>query len=46
MNAIMGAFDAHTAMSTQALGSEVVQRGIMEILLNNSQLYETLRAGV
>ncbi len=42
MNAIMGAFDAHTAMSTQALGSEVVQRGIMEILLNNSQLYETL----
>ena len=44
MNAIMDAFDAHTAMSTQALGSEVVQRGIMEILLNNSRLYETLRA--
>ncbi len=28
LNAIMGALDAHTAMSTQALNSELVQRGM------------------
>ena len=30
-------------MSTQALNSETVQRGIKDILLNNADLYETLR---
>jgi type I restriction enzyme, R subunit len=44
LNAIMGALDAHTAMSTQALNSEEVQRGIKDVLLNNAGLYETLRA--
>lgn len=44
LNAIMGALDAHTSMSTQALNSEKVQRGIKDILLNNAGLYETLRA--
>jgi type I restriction enzyme R subunit len=44
LNAIMGALDAHNAMSTQALNSETVQRGIKDILLNNAGLYETLRA--
>ena len=44
LNAIMGALDAHTTMSTQALNSEVVQRGLKDILLNNAGLYETLRA--
>ena len=44
LNAIMGALDAHTSMSTQALNSESVQRGIKDILLNNAGLYETLRA--
>lgn len=43
LNAIMGALDAHTLMSTQALSSDTVQRGIKEILLNNAGLYETLR---
>ena len=43
MNAIMGALDAHTAMSTQALNSASVQRGIKDILLNNAGLYEGLR---
>jgi type I restriction enzyme, R subunit len=43
LNAIMGALDAHTSMSTQALNSETVQRGIKDILLNNADLYETLR---
>ncbi len=43
LNAIMGALDAHTSMSTQALNSETVQRGIKDILLNNAGLYETLR---
>jgi type I restriction enzyme R subunit len=43
LNAIMGALDAHNLMSTQALNSEAVQRGIKDILLNNARLYETLR---
>jgi type I restriction enzyme R subunit len=44
LNAIMGALDAHTLMSTQALNSDTVQRGLKDILLNNARLYETLRA--
>jgi type I restriction enzyme, R subunit len=44
LNAIMGALDAHTSMSTQALNSEVVQKGLKDILLNNAGLYESLRA--
>jgi len=43
LNAIMGALDAHTSMSTQALNSDTVQRGIKDILLNNAGLYESLR---
>lgn len=30
-------------MSTQALNSEAVRRGIKDILLNNAGLYEALR---
>ncbi len=44
MHAIMDAFDAHTTMSTQALGSERVRDGLMDILLGLAQLYEALRA--
>lgn len=44
LNAIMGALDAHTSMSTQALNSEAVQKGLKDILLNNAGLYESLRA--
>ncbi len=44
MNAIMGALDAHTLMSTQALNSSAVQGGIKDILINHAHLYETLRA--
>jgi type I restriction enzyme R subunit len=43
LNAIMGALDAHTLMSTQALNSPAVQRGLTDILLNNAGLWETLR---
>lgn len=43
VNAIISALDAHTAMSTQALNSPDVQRGLKEILLNHSELYERLR---
>ncbi|MDP1646193.1 MAG: type I restriction endonuclease [Thiobacillus sp.] len=43
LNAIMGALDAHTLMSTQALNSPTVQGGLKDILLNNAGLYETLR---
>jgi type I restriction enzyme, R subunit len=43
LNAIMGALDAHSAMSTQALNSPAVQNGMKDILLNYARLYETLR---
>lgn len=43
MNAIMGALDAHTVMSTQALNSALVQRGMKDILLNYAGLWESLR---
>lgn len=42
-NAIISAYEAHTAMSSQALGSERVRNGILEILLNYAGLYEGLR---
>ena len=44
MDAIMAALDAHTSMSTQALNSEAVRRGMHDILLNNAGLYESLRS--
>jgi type I restriction enzyme R subunit len=43
LNAIIGALDAHTAMSTQALGSEAVQTGLKDLLLGPARLYESLR---
>jgi type I restriction enzyme R subunit len=43
LNAIMGALDAHTSMSTKALNSTRVQQGLKDILLNHSRLYESLR---
>ena len=44
MNAIIGALEAHTAMSTQALDSETVRAGLKDVLLNQAGLYETLRS--
>lgn len=44
MHAIMDALDAHTSMSTQALGSARVRDGLTDILLGPAQLYEALRA--
>lgn len=44
LNAIMGALDAHTEMSTQALNSQAIQGGIKDILLNYARLWEGLRA--
>jgi type I restriction enzyme R subunit len=44
MHAIMDALDAHTTMSTQALGSERVRDGLKDTLLGPAQLYEALRA--
>ena len=43
MNAIVRALDAHSAMNTQALGSEAVRDGLKDVLLGPAQLYETLR---
>lgn len=42
-NAIMAALDAHTALSTQALNSVDVRRGIKDFLLNHARLWESLR---
>lgn len=36
LNAIMGALEAHTVMSTQALGSEAVRTGLKDVLLNQA----------
>jgi type I restriction enzyme R subunit len=44
LNAIMDALDAHSSMSTQALGSERVRDGLKDVLLGPAQLYEALRA--
>ena len=41
--AIIGALDAHTTMSTQALNSEAVRPGLKDVLLNHARLYESLR---
>ncbi len=43
-DAIMGALDAHTLMSTQALNSEAVLSGLLDILLNHARLWEALRS--
>jgi type I restriction enzyme R subunit len=43
MNAIIDALDAHQEMSTQALNSEAVRRGIKEILIGPARLYEMLK---
>jgi type I restriction enzyme R subunit len=43
MDAIIDAFEAHQAMSSQALGSERVRAGLRDILLGPAQLYEALR---
>ena len=43
LNAVMSALEAHTVMSTQALGSETVREGLRDVLLGPARLYETLR---
>jgi len=43
LDAIIGALDAHQLMSTQALNSKEVQEGMIDILLNHTNLYEDLR---
>jgi type I restriction enzyme R subunit len=42
-NAIISALDAHTSLSTQALNSPSIRKGIKEILLNHVRLWEALR---
>jgi type I restriction enzyme, R subunit len=43
VKAIIEALDAHAEMSAQALGSELVQKGLADVLLNHAGLYESLR---
>lgn len=42
-NAIIESYDAHTVMSTKALNSPLVMRGLLDVLLNHAGLYERLR---
>jgi type I restriction enzyme, R subunit len=44
LHAIMDALEAHSTMSTQALGLKRVREGLRDILLGPGQLYEGLRA--
>ena len=46
LSSAMGALDAHTSMSTQALNSDVVRSGMKDILVNQPGLYEALREQV
>ena len=41
--AIIDSYDAHTTMSAKALNSDTVLRGLLNILLTHSQLWERLR---
>ena len=43
LKAIMGALDAHTLMSTEALNSETERGGLKDILLNHAGWWEGLR---
>jgi type I restriction enzyme R subunit len=43
LDAIIGALDAHHLMSSQALNSMEVREGMIDILLNHTNLYEDLR---
>jgi type I restriction enzyme R subunit len=43
INAVMDAFEAHSAMSKQALDSAKVREGLKDVLLGPAQLYEALR---
>ena len=43
-NAIIESYDAHTSMSSKALNSPIVLRGILDILMNHTRLYEALRS--
>jgi len=42
-NAIIDALDAHNSMSTKALASKQIKRGILDFLLERSGLWEELR---
>ncbi len=44
MSAIIEAFEAHSALSKQALDSQKVRDGLKEVLLGPAQLYENLRS--
>jgi type I restriction enzyme R subunit len=43
LNAVIGALEAHTAMSRQALDSKRIRTGLQDVLLNQAGLYESLR---
>jgi type I restriction enzyme R subunit len=42
-NATMASLDAHTSMASQILNSPGAQKAMLDILLNHTRLWETLR---
>jgi type I restriction enzyme, R subunit len=42
-NATIASLDAHTTMATQVLNNSDAQRAMLDLLLNQSRLWETLR---
>jgi len=39
----MDSYDAHTAMSQEALSSKAIRAGLFELLLDYTNLYDALR---
>lgn len=44
-SAVIEALDAHNSMSTKALNSDLVKKGMLRFLLDNAKLWERLRDG-
>lgn len=43
INAIIGSIDAHNDLSSKALSSEMIQQGLLNILLGPAGLYDALK---
>jgi len=43
-NATIASLDAHTSMATQVLNSPAIRKAVLDVLLNQAGLWESLRA--
>lgn len=44
LDAVIGSLDAHQTMSAQVVNDQTLQKRMLELLLNNFNLYEDLKA--